>query len=58
MWRKVSVYVLKKKVEFFSLYLVLYFFISKNWLHKFLREKHEYVLISDTSVVGLVNCSV
>jgi len=40
MWRKESVNVLKKKVEFFILYLVLYFLIPKIWLHK-LSEEHE-----------------
>jgi len=40
-WGKESVYVLKKKVEFLSLYLVLYFFIPKIWLHNLLSEEHE-----------------
>jgi uncharacterized membrane protein len=57
-WRKESFNLLKKRVEFFSLYLVLYFFIPKIWLHKLLSEEHEKVLISDTLVVGLVNRSV
>ena len=41
MWGKESVNELKKKVEFFSLYLILYFFIPKIWLHKLFSEEHE-----------------
>jgi hypothetical protein len=38
---KESVYILENKVEFFSLYHVLYFFVPKIWLHKLLSEEHQ-----------------
>jgi len=41
MWGKGSVYVLKKRVECFSLYHVLYFFIPRICLCNLLSEEHE-----------------